>query len=151
MAKGTRLSGRASTSEPFPACTIGLRAAQTMTASDKRVLSRESSSDDELLDLARSLVQRCNARVPEVLPDGILVDVTVAAVNLDGGVRRAHGGLAAEVLGHRRLERVRFARIGQGCRTPREQARRLRVDADLGDQLLDELEGADWLAELPPL
>src|SRR5437588_1093903 len=53
----------------------------------ERVLAREGAADDELLDLAGPLVQRGHAGVPQVLPHRVLVDVAVAAVHLDRGVR----------------------------------------------------------------
>src|SRR5262245_39296386 len=79
-AKAARSSGRASTSEPFLARPIGVRAAATMIASDKGVLSRELAADDQLLDLTRAFVQGSDAGVPEVFPDRVLVDVAIAAV-----------------------------------------------------------------------
>src|SRR5919197_5064423 len=75
IACATRSSGRASTSEPFRARPTGVRVAATMTASDKSGFSCQSAYDDQLLHLARPFVERGNARVAQVLPDRILVDV----------------------------------------------------------------------------
>src|SRR5207237_2742418 len=127
IANATRSSGRASTSDPFFARPIGVRAAATITASDKGTLACQSPTDDQLLHLARPLVQCRNAGIPEVLPDGILVDVTVAAVHLDGGVRGAYRRLTCVELRHRRLERVRAAGVGQRRRLPGQQPCRLRL------------------------
>src|SRR6266511_2121752 len=151
IANATRSSGRASTSDPFRARPIGVRVAATMTASGKRALSRQRAADDQLLHLARPFVQRRDPGIPQVTPDGVLVDVTVAAVDLHGGVRSANGRLAREVLRDRRLQRVPRPRVGERCRPPREQARSLSLDRDLRDQLLDELERGDRPAELLPL
>src|SRR5262245_65530917 len=104
-ANAARSSGRTSISEPFLARPIGVRAAATMTASDKGVLPGELASDDQLLDLAGPFVQGSDAGVPEVLPDWVLVHVAVTSVDLDGGVRRPNRGLAAVVLRNRGLER----------------------------------------------
>src|SRR2546423_11302870 len=51
------------------------------------VLSGQGPADDELLDLARTLVQRGHAGVAEELPHRIPVDVAVAAVDLARGGR----------------------------------------------------------------
>src|SRR5205085_3789371 len=66
----------------------------------------EGPADDQLLDLAGSLVQGRNPGVPQVLPGGVLVDVAVAAVRLHAGVRGADRGLGREQLRLRRRERV---------------------------------------------
>src|SRR5690242_8586340 len=132
IANATRSSGRASTSDPFFARPIGVRAAATITASDKGALSRELPPDDQLLHLARPLVQRRNASVAEVLPHRILVDVTVATVHLHGGVRGAYGRLRRVVLRDRRLERVGPARVGGRSGLPRQQPCGPRLDGDVG-------------------
>src|SRR5215204_6445438 len=151
MAKAARSSGRASTSEPFRARPIGVRAAEMMTASDKGVLSCQLATDDQFLDLARSLVQGCDTRVPEVLPDRELVNVAVAAVHLDRGIRRPDRRLARVVLGDRRLERMPGPGVGGQRSLPGEQASGVRLDGDLRQQLLHELERGDGTAELAAL
>src|SRR5688572_7334186 len=78
IAKAARSSGRASTSDPLRARPMGVRAAETMTASGKGGLSCQCSADDQLLHLAGALVQRSDPGVPQVLTDGVLVDVAVA-------------------------------------------------------------------------
>src|SRR5829696_5218169 len=150
MAKAARSSGRASTSDPFPARPIGVRAAEMMTASDKGVFSCQLATDDQFLDLARSLVEGRNARVSEVLPDRELVNVAIAAVHLDGRVRGSDGGLACVVLRDRRLERVPGPGVGRQSGPPGEQAGSVGLDGDLGQQLLHELERGDGTAELAP-
>src|SRR4029450_7081807 len=151
IANATRSSGRASTSEPLRARPIGVRVAATMTASDKSVLPRECSSDDQLLDLARSLVEGSDARVSQVLPDRVLVDVAVAAVDLHGRVRGADRRLAGVVLGDRGLERVPDTRVRRKRGSPGEQARRLGLDGELRQALLHELERCDRAPELLPV
>src|SRR5215210_3634889 len=151
IANAARSSGLASTSAPLRARPIGVRAAATMTASDKGALSCQLASDDQLLDLARSLVQSGNARVAKVLPDRILVDVPVAAMHLHRGVRRPHRCLAAVVLRDRRLERVPDSGVGGERSSPGEEARGFGLNRDLGEELLHELERCDRPAELLPL
>src|SRR5437660_12702565 len=73
---------------------------------DKGVLAGEVAPDDQLLDLRRSFVQRRHARIPQVTPDRILVDVAVPAVHLDREVRALHRSLARVKLCDRRLKRV---------------------------------------------
>src|SRR5579884_491048 len=122
IANASRSSGRAPTSEPLYARPIGVRAAATTTASGKGALAGQRPADDQLLDLARAFVQRRHPRVAQVLPDRILVDVTVPAVHLHRGVRGADGDLARVVLGHRRLEGVRLAAVGERGGPPDQEA-----------------------------
>ena len=68
------------------------------------------AADDQLLDLRGALVERRHAHVAEVALDRVVVDVARAAVDLDRLVRAPHRGLGREVLGDRRLGRVRAAR-----------------------------------------
>src|SRR5262245_34131236 len=81
--------------------------------SDEGALAGERPADDQLLDLARALVQRGHAGVAQVLADRVLVDVAVAAEDLHRAVRGAHRRLARVELGDGRLERVLRARVGQ--------------------------------------
>src|SRR5262249_23911484 len=119
--------------------------------SDEGALARERPADDQLLDLARPLVQGRDPGVAQVLADRVLVDVAVAAENLHGAVRRAHGRLARVELRHGRLQRVLRARVGEGGGAPRQQPRGLGLDGDLCEQLLDQLEARDRAAEGTPL
>src|SRR5688572_26336488 len=56
-------------------------------------LLEEAPRDDEPLDLARPLVDPLHPLVPHHPLDGVLAGVAVAAVELDGGVADAAGGL----------------------------------------------------------
>src|SRR6476619_4144174 len=114
----------------------------------KSALACERASDDELLDLARSFVQRCHARVTQVLADRIFVHVTVAAVHLHGRIRGADRDLARVVLRNRGLDRVTFAGVCEQRRPPRQESGRLELDGHVHKQLLHELERRDRFAEL---
>src|SRR5436305_14223413 len=52
--------------------------------------SGQRATDEQLLHLGRALVERGHPRVAQQLADDELVDVAVAAVHLDCGVRRPH-------------------------------------------------------------
>src|SRR3954468_11249195 len=125
--------------------------ASRQVSSGKRGFAGQRAADQELLDLARPLVERRQPRVAEVLPDGILVDVPVAAVRLNGGVCGADGGLAREVLREGRLDGVTLSAIGSRRGAQDEQARRLCLDGDVGEKLLHELKARDRPAELRAL
>src|SRR5262245_58947597 len=60
------------------------------------------AADEQFLDLAGALVERHDAGITQVLLHRILVDVAVAAEDLDGVVGRPDRCLAGEVLGLRR-------------------------------------------------
>src|SRR3954468_24473274 len=116
--------------------------------SDHRVLARHRAADDQLLDLRRSLVQRCHTSVAEVTLDGVVVDVAGAAVDLDREVRVADGGLGGEQLRNRRLGGTGPPGVLQPAGAPHEGTRGLGVDGHVGDHLLNELEARDRPAEL---
>src|SRR4051812_17551184 len=99
----------------------------------ERVLARERAPDDQLVHLARALVQRGHPGIAQVLPNRVLVHVPVPAVDLDGRVRRADGDLARVVLRHRRLQPVAFAPVGLAGHPPRQQACGVDLDRPVGD------------------
>src|SRR5262245_60458934 len=73
--------------------------------------SGQLTADDQPLDLAGALVDLAHARVAVQLLDREVLEVAVAAVDLDG--LRAHplGHLGGVELGHRRLAPVGAARV----------------------------------------
>src|SRR5207247_8374461 len=68
-----------------------------------RLTAEKVSSDDELLDLRRPLVELGDLGVPEVPLHRVLRDEPVAAVDLNGVRGHPHGHLGGEELGHGRL------------------------------------------------
>src|SRR4051812_36881962 len=58
----------------------------------------EGPADEELLDLAGPLVQRCHARVAQQLAGWVLVDVAVTTMRLHASIRRPHRGFGGEQL-----------------------------------------------------
>src|SRR4051812_23363262 len=108
----------------------------------------QRTPDDQLLDLAGSLVQRRNPRIPQVLPGGVLIDVAVAAVRLHAVVRSDHGRLGREQLRLARGERVVVAAALQVGHPPGHQTGGVERDRGIGEELLNELVGRDLLAEL---
>src|SRR3970282_456135 len=69
----------------------------------RRRAREQVAGDDELLDLRGALVGLGDLRVPEVPLDLVLLDEAIAAVDLHGVRRHAHGHLGREELGHGRL------------------------------------------------
>src|SRR6478736_2525363 len=59
---------------------------------------RQRAADDQLLDLAGAFVERHHPGVAQQLADRVLVDVAVAAEDLEGVVGCADGGLGGEEL-----------------------------------------------------
>src|SRR5450631_4516613 len=113
-----------------------------------RALLGEVASDEEPLDLARAFVDLRDARVAIVALDGIVVQVAVAAVDLDRPGAHPLGELRRIEL---RLRRFREARDALGAHASRMQDEKPRgvdarvhvgevvADARVLDQLLAEL------------
>src|SRR5712692_3208251 len=148
---GTALSGEPSTNGPY--VSFSQRSLPSAMVIFPRWLyvrrrAREQvSGDDELLDLRGALVDLGDLRVPEVPLDLVLLDEAVAAVDLHGVRRDAHGHLGGEELGHRRLGPEGLAPVLEERRAQREQARRLDRRRHVGQHPLDHLVLADRHAE----
>ena len=71
-------------------------------------------------------------------------------MDLDGTTGAAIGGLAGEELGRRGSFAEGLVRFLQGDGTFEQAPRGLRVDVDVGQELLDQLMPGDEFAELPP-
>jgi len=111
----------------------------------------ELTSDDDALHLARPLADLEDLGVPVEPRDGELLDVAVAAVDLDGLSRDVDGHLGREELCHRgfRLERPPVLAV-LPCVVHRE-ARVMDLGRHVGDLELDGLEAFDGSSELPSL
>src|SRR5438874_2168410 len=111
----------------------------------------EGARDDHLLHLVGALADREDLGVAIEAADRILLDEAVAAVDLDGLLRAAHGQASCLELG---------LRSGQGEVAPGvllarglvdEQARGLDLGRHVGELALDGLELRDRLAECDSL
>src|ERR1700756_3192578 len=76
-----------------------------------RLLAQNLAGDDDALDLARALADGAELDVAVELFDWIILDETIAAVELYRIVANPYGNLARHQLGHRRLERSLLSRI----------------------------------------
>src|SRR5437867_76437 len=70
---------------------------------DGRALAGDGARDDKPLDLRRALPDLVDLGVPKPLLDWVLLDVPVAAENLDGVGRDLHRHVGGVALGHRSL------------------------------------------------
>src|SRR5436190_19702202 len=84
-----------------------------------RSLFQDLFRDDELHDLAGSLIDLCDLRVAVVALGGKVFQVSVAAEDLDAIAARLDGDIARKELRFRRREDVILARVLQGRRAPR--------------------------------
>src|SRR6476646_3783180 len=92
-------------------------------------------SDHEALDLRSPFVDLEQLRVAHQLLDRVLLDVAVAAEDLDGVGRHLHRRVGGEALRERRIQRrpAAVALVEHPCRLPAEQARRLDLRRHVGD------------------
>src|SRR5262245_53366516 len=97
---------------------------------------QQLARDHEALDLGRSLVDLEERRVAHELLDRELLDVPVAAEDLDGIGRDLHARVRREALRHRRVEGrpAAVADVEHPARLPDEQARGLDLRRHVGDQ-----------------
>src|SRR3990172_8166474 len=105
----------------------------------------------EPLDLARPLADFAQLRVAEHPLDRVVLDVSVAPVDLDRLRGHPHRRLAREQLPHRGLLLERQALILPPRRAVHEQPRRLDLHRHVRELPLDRLEVRDRLPELVPL
>src|SRR5712691_1588814 len=107
----------------------------------------ELAGNNHLLHLVGALADREDLGVAIEAADRILLDVAVAAVDLDGLLRAAHGQAACLELGLRGGE----GEVAPGVLLARglvnEQARRFDLGRHVGELALDGLELRDRLAE----
>src|SRR5882762_6022033 len=85
------------------------------------VLFQDLLGDHHPLDLRRALVDLRDLGVPEQPLHGVLVDVTIAAVDLHAFFRRPHAGLRGEQFGHAGLERAALLLVTQPGGAVREE------------------------------
>src|SRR5687767_4432233 len=107
------------------------------------------AGDDEALDLARALADRRQLHVAEILLGGIVLDESVAAMDLHAVLRGADGNLAGIQLRHRRLQRRPLPLILHRGGAEREQPRSLDPAAVLHQLRADALELSNRTTELP--
>src|SRR5215475_5010618 len=106
---GKRLSSFAErwTLNPERSTSIELPGAAALSTSAPlglHVALAQAAGDDDLLDLARAVVDARHAQVaPDALDHVLVVDVAVAAEDLHGVVDRLPGALGGEILRRRRL------------------------------------------------
>src|SRR5262245_31613639 len=115
------------------------------------VLLQDRTTDDDLLDLGRALVELRHARVAEVALDRRAAHQPVGAQQVDRGPRRAVASLRREELRHGRLLRVRQALITQPRRIVREVPRRFDIGRHGGELVLDRLQVGERRAVAPAL
>src|SRR5215207_2363987 len=104
--------------------------------------------DHEPLNLRGPLVDLEQLGVAHELLDRILLDVAVAAEDLDCVGGHLHRRVRGEALRERRLQRRALALVEEPRRLPDEQARRFDLGSHVGDQEVDALIHRDRLAEL---
>src|SRR5690606_15001543 len=103
--------------------------------------------DHQALDFAGALVDLLDPRVPVVPLDRELVDVAVAAVDLDRAITDALRGLAGEELGHGGLAGEGALGLLQRGRAKAEQLRDREIGLHIRQELTDGPEVRDGLAE----
>src|SRR5439155_9219021 len=106
---------------------------------------------DNPLDLVGTFVDLGYFSVAEVALDWEVLEVAIAAEYLDGVGRHAHGDIAGEELGDRRLAGAGEVPAAQVRGAEVEEPRRVDLRRHVRQHHLDRLELADRLAELPPL
>src|ERR1017187_353603 len=104
--------------------------------------------DDQPLNFAGALANRAQLYIAVKLLGGIVLDKSIAAVNLHALVGAAHRNLAAVELRHRGLERGLHTGILHRGRAMSEQAGGIDFRRQIGELERDCLELADRLAEL---
>src|SRR4051794_16421881 len=110
-------------------------------------LRAQRAGDHHLLYLVGALADREDLRVPVEAADRVLLDVAVAAVDLDGLVGRAYGQAARLELGLRRRQPERAAAVLEHGGLVDEQPRGLDLGRHVGELGLDRLIFGDRLAE----
>src|SRR5918999_2446275 len=89
------------------------RATRPLRSISRLTWEKYLPSDDQPLDLRGALVDLEQLRVAHEILDRILLDVAVAAEDLDGVGRDLHGRVRREPLGERGLERRALALVEQ--------------------------------------
>src|SRR5215813_851783 len=107
--------------------------------------------DDRALDLAGSLADLAELRVSKVALDRELAGISVAAVDLNRLVARAHRGFGGEELGHRRLLTEGSARICHARRAMDQQPRCIDLHLHVRQHPSDRLELGNRMSEGAPL
>src|SRR5881628_3325419 len=116
---------------------------------DGRALAGDGARDDKPLDLRRALPDLVDLGVPKPLLDWVLLDVPVAAENLDGVGRDLHRHVGGEALGHRTLRALeRVAQGGHPAGAPDEQACGVDLHRHVGELEAHSLVLRKGLAEL---
>src|SRR5438093_1528878 len=116
---------------------------------DGRALAGDGARDDKPLDLRRALPDLVDLGVPKPLLDWVLLDVPVAAENLDGVGRDLHRHVGGEALGHRTLRALeRVALGGHPAGAPDEQACGVDLHRHVGELEAHSLVLPEGLAEL---
>src|SRR5579859_1376749 len=109
----------------------------------------DRTRDDKPLDLGRALPDLVDLRVPEPFLDRVLLDVAVAAEDLDRVGRDLHRDVGREALGHRSLGALEGPALGRHpARTPDEQAGGVDRHRHVGELETDGLVLPQRLAEL---
>src|SRR6185503_1247717 len=136
---------------PAPVTTTNFpckRPAMNPPTSADGVDAEQLASDDELLDLRRTLGERQMAEIAIEPLHRELARIAVPAVHLDRELRDAQAGLGREELRLRGLEHGLVAAFDRRGGSVGHQPTRLREIGHFRDHRLHELEGADRLAEL---
>src|SRR5262249_51824074 len=144
----TSCSGPGCTTGPFFPHPTSATMTTALSTIDMGPLPGERPRNHDALHLARPFVNRRHAHVAEATLDGKFARVTLATMNLKGGVADAHGVLARKQLRHGRLARKRPAALLEPGRAQRQQAGRLERRRRIGQQEPNGLKVADGPAEL---
>src|SRR6185312_8562319 len=114
--------------------------------------AEQAARDDEAHDLVGAFEDPVDAQIAEVALDRIVLDVAVAAMELQRLVADPEAGIGREALGHRAAHRrVRLPGIERRSRAPHHEARRLELRRHIGELELQRLELGELAAELPAL
>src|SRR5437764_3152694 len=116
---------------------------------DRATRAGDRARDDQPLDLRRALPDLVDLRVAEPLLDRVLLDVAVAAKDLDGVGRDLHGDVRGEALRHRALGALEWPPLGgHPAGSPDEQPRGVDLHRHVGELEPDRLVLPQRLAEL---
>src|SRR5690242_2591052 len=119
--------------------------------SNLRRLPHHGAGDDDLLDLARPLIDPEQADIPVEALDGIVGDIAGAAMDLDRAVGDAADHLAGEELAAGGQCGDGLALLAPARGVQNHAARGIGLGPAVGEHGLDQLELGDGLAELTPL
>ena len=117
-------------------------------ATSHRAGSEQLAADDDAHDLVRALEDLVHAQVAHDLLDAVVVQVAVAAVQLQRLVRDAESGVGRESLRHGALHRGIRSLLVEGVRgIPHQRPRRVQLGRHVGEREDDGLLLGERLAE----